>query len=122
MSYIRTKDGIYEVIKNELGECIKINSANVYGFVMLEDVRLIEENIREAETIPELCDGFYIDVCEPIFEKQFIFPKKEYYKFLYIIEELKKENVKYTAYGFIKTDKGLIYVAKMNEKGELVLI
>ena len=48
--YIRTKNGIYEVIKNELGECIKIDG----GFIMLEDIRPIEQNIREANTIEEL--------------------------------------------------------------------
>ena len=114
--YIRTKNGIYEVIKNDFGECIKIDG----GFILIDDIK--DKIIKESDTIEELCDGFYIDVCEPIFEKQFIFPKKEYYKFLYIIEELKKENVKYTVYGFIKTSKGLIYVAEMNENGKLVLI
>lgn len=126
--FIRTKDGIYDLeAKDNKGiNCYQINDdfkEETYGGKTGRVLYIPSKAVlKQSDNLAELCDGFYIDVCEPIFEKQFIYPKKEYYKFLYIIEELKKENVKYTAYGFIKTDKGLIYVAKMNENGKLVLI
>ena len=65
---------------------------------------------KEADTIEELCDEF---VCG----KNHLLLK---------LYELKsedfKEDVKDIVYGAIWTDKGLIYVAKINEKGVFVLL
>ena len=76
--------------------------------------------IKQADTIEELCDEFVCDhnngtrvmqskECKP----QFPFSEKS-------IDYLKRNN--HTFYGAIWTDKGLIYVAKMNDKGELELL
>ena len=115
MSYIRTKNGVYEVIKNKLGECIKIDG----GFVILEDVRLIEQNIRESDNLTELCDEFVYYNPKTQIEKY----RYEYYHNLsekdHDLKWLKEGKI---IYGAIWTLKGLIFVAKMNEKGELVLI
>lgn len=142
MSYIRTKNGIYEVIKNELGECIKIDG----GFILLDDIRLIEQNIREADTIEELCDGFIGITTKEYPNRPDIEPNINYFQkpfeFMYdnnIIKHLKLIDVElrnqngwsYSTkkwfeycdiYGFVRTSKGLIYVAKLNENEELVLI
>lgn len=122
MKYIRTKNGIYEVVKNELGECIKIDG----GFVMLEDVRLIEQNIRESNTIAELIDA-YVFVSKSG-ETHYVYFKS--YDMGVCLGSRIDNDEKFknhllengTVYGAIWTDKGLIYVAKMNEKGELCLI
>lgn len=110
--YIRTKDHIYKrlfidkAIINELGvgACDKdLNPLN-------------EDIIKESDTIEELCDGFVIKV-------------KTGYETGYLItyhdeKLLKQDAYKNGAdvYGAIWTDKGLIYVAKMNGKVELELL
>ena len=76
--------------------------------------------ISQADTIEELCDEFVCDhnngtrimqakECKP----QFPFRKD-------VIDYLKRNNQ--TFYGAIWADKGLIFVAKMNDKGELELL
>ena len=79
----------------------------------------IEEKdiLKQADAIEELCDEFVSTY------KAWEYP---------IITKVKQANIFYikecakrgeqVIYGAIWTDKGLIYVAKMNEKGELVLI
>ena len=110
MKYVRTKAGIYEVskiIKDRVGSIIqyKIKSRlpntklGVYG--------------RLADTLEELCDEFVgIDS-----EGHYILHNDEFMEGARIVP---LEKVNY--YGAIWTDKGLIYVAKMNEKGELELL
>lgn len=111
MKYIRTKDGRI-ISYNENCNDEDLPTILYYPHLIL----------KEADTIPELCDGFYIDVCEPIFEKNFIYSKEEYYDFHYMITQCLKENdVKYKAYGFIKTSKGLIFVSELKDK-DMVLI
>ena len=66
---------------------------------------------KEADTIEELCDGF---VCVYNNDNN----HDIYYPYVIDIKDmnLTKNNNWYVA---IWTDKGLIYVAKLNEKGEL---
>ena len=92
MKYIRTKDSII----------------TQYDTVRVSDI------VRKADTIEELCD-------------EFVFIKTGKHKpFIYTIhfEDIKKyaNEKEYTVFGAIWTDKGLIYVAKINEKGELELL
>ena len=113
MNYIRTKDGLYE------SEKVSHDDKYVYKY----EVRPIwcvnqdqKEIIKQADTIEELCDEFVVvangfpfrfirPLCQELYDR--------FNKMNLIIEEI---------YGCIKTDKGLIYVAKMNDKGELVLL
>lgn len=116
--YIRTKDGVYEV-----------SHLNAYathkrkGETLLEGYKtayIKNENIvAQSENLEELCDGFYIDE-----GNEFSFYKENAYEdFEEAKEVFKKEfDDTSTLYGFIKTRKGLIYVAKMNDKGELELL
>ena len=105
--YIRTKDGIYKVESEyEPSEYTKI----VYG----------SKVISQSENIEELFDEFVV------FDKEQPNGKLLYYKGF---ENLKKEFIdfekdkeKVVVCGAIWTDKGLIYVAKMNDKGEFELI
>ena len=96
----------------------------------------LKDIIKEADTIEELCDEI---VREPLYpnvvsSKPFILITKynpitetlliarrrileEQYRQLKLVSK-----GKLNIYGAIWTDKGLIYVAKMNDKGELELI
>ena len=143
--YIRTKDGrIYDLESKEISsiEYIDKNRAineykvecafyTIYYYNGLKGHYLecdnkggyscdfIEEKdiLKQADAIEELCDEFVSTY------KAWEYP---------IITKVKQANIFYikecakrgeqVIYGAIWTDKGLIYVAKMNEKGELVLI
>ena len=105
--YVRTKDG-------RILDFDKLNEVSKLS------IDMEEESIREADTIDELCDEFVV------FDKEQPNGKLLYYKGF---ENLKKEFIdfekdkeKVVVFGSIWTDKGLIYVAKMNDKGELELI
>lgn len=118
MKYIRTKNGrIYEVDVlsiHYLGEthfsCWDIKHTRAFN-----DWHII----KQADTIDELCDAiiYFEDDGNP--ETTNYFGVMTTFKVK--IEFLKKMGSKDFNLG-IYTDKGLIYVAKMNEKGELELI
>ena len=102
MKYIRTTKGVWEIDKLTKSD---------YEW-------LCKSAHKESDTIEELCDRFvyipkgkedywisiFVDLPDNLKEE------KDYYYYTYDI------------YGAIFTDKGLIYVAKMNEKGELELL
>lgn len=96
MKYIRTKDKIYSGI-------------GTATFFLLDKGGYIEnaDIIAKADTIEELCD-------------EFVAVDKETKKHLLFFSTT-DSNV-YEIYGAIWTDKGLIYVAKMNDKGEVELL
>ena len=105
--YIRTKDG-------RILDFDKLNEVSKLS------IDMAEEPIRESENIEDLCDEFVV------FDKEQPNGKLLYYKGF---ENLKKEFIdfekdkeKVVVCGAIWTDKGLIYVAKMNDKGDLELI
>ena len=104
--YIRTKDDVYD------GE--KYNADYILDYEL-------GKILKQSENLEEVCDGFYIDdgkqeICINDMYTHFNTFKNDmrYYKNCCVGN--------YIGYGFIKTDKGLIYVAKMNENGELELI
>lgn len=114
--YIRTKDGIY-----------KVSHYNAYathkrkGETLLEGYKtsyIKNENIiNQSENLEELCDCFvYFDITHKVHT---VFSLEEYKKY--------KQDKYWTCdlhiwYGAVWTSKGLIYVAKMNDKGELELL
>ena len=105
--YIRTKNG-------RILDFDKLNEVSKLS------IDMAEEPIRESENIEELCDEFVV------FDKEQPNGKLLYYKGF---ENLKKEFIdfekdkeKVVVCGAIWTDKGLIYVAKMNSTGELELL
>ena len=99
MSYIRTKDG-------RILDFDKLNEVSKLS------IDMAEEPIREADTIEELCDEFVgVDkTCENGHQLLRAIPYK--------CANFWNGGV----YGCIWTSKGLIYVAKMDDKGELELI
>lgn len=113
--YIRTKDGIFEVT-NEQERYFNIKIKGFGGAPMYKEMV-----IKQADTIEELCDVFikkskelgndYFNISTDAFT---VFDKK--------YENYKKWFEHYDYYGAIWTDKGLIYVAKMNAEGVLELL
>ena len=118
MKYIRTEDGIYvfeDFAKTRGERCL-----NHYGYQdknggcilgTLEDWKCC----KKADTIEELCDGFVVR-----YPNGYLV-----YKYKKMIDDYFSEHHKCLiekVWGAIWTSKGLIYVAKMNEKGELELL
>lgn len=114
--YIRTKDGVYELKEKGIGQ----TPTSI-------QISIITGEYSQADTIEELCDEFIIvletadgqkiysinyNLCEALKDKDLI------------IKVVREKDLKYdfNIYGAIWTDKGLIYVAKMKDKGELELI
>ena len=120
MKYIRTNEGIFEVLDKETDICVLTNKAWKYK----------KDIISQADTIEGLCDEFvYINkvgkfdkpyvIHFQLLNRKFTEPTiKE--KLDYIYKCYKKDLHKIK--GAIYTDKGLIYVAKPNNKGGFELI
>lgn len=109
MKYIRTKDNIYEII-NDYDETCSVKSRSktkkaIGGFTVKHRL----ENCARADTIEELCDEFVgIDDGKPHMLRFVPYACAQYWNG--------------GVYGAIWTNKGLIYVAKMNSKGEMELL
>ena len=101
MKYVRTKDKIEKV-------------PNDYASKIVEC-----PNLKIADTIEELCDSEVIvwkDSTPSTWNK---FLTKQEFERLYSSFQRKKI---IAIYGAIWTDNGLIYVAQLNDKGELELL
>lgn len=113
MKYIRTQDGrIIKIFDGDIDNEICGIKFDTMGFrlqITMQFNCIVKEDIvKIADTIEELCDEFVVI----IENKPHIIPR-EWLKQDIIVDEL---------YGAIWTEKGLIYVAKMNDKGELELL
>ncbi len=115
MKYVRTKDGIYELTIWQCdlsGEMLLVKANNKFG----NDRVFTKDIIKYADTIPELCDRVIIkdfNITEP---RIYSIKKYNWIKVANtLFNERKVEWVKFA----IWTDNGLIYVAQMNEKGDL---
>ena len=109
MKYIRTESDIYNI--DDLYVCEELTgkpyATKKSGLCIYKD-----SIIKQADTIEELCD-------------EFVVIDKTWEEPLYIVLDTKDDIETYLPseiYGAIWTDKGLIYVAKMNDKGELELL
>ena len=107
MKYIRTKDEIFTQEKYELA---KIFVATIQD----EQAKIMPINktdfsiLKQADNLEELCDVY---VCVEPNGNHTILPSNSIISIIGTI-----------IYGAIWTDKGLIYVAKINDKGELELL
>lgn len=109
--YIRTKDGVYEVEQSQLEDDEEVVNCD-YGQIHKLEI------LRKSENLEELCDEFVL-----INNNVFTVPQIITYTNFQNTKTYREDYGKFeTIYGAIWTSKGLIYVAKMNEKGELVLI
>lgn len=110
-----SSDYIDMVTVCEYCRCHRINPKDI----KYETATLFNDVLKQADTIEELIDGWVLE-------------SKAYYKsgffVIYNTEDNKQIMEKFKLlkdeklFAFIKTDKGLIYVAKMNEKGVLELL
>lgn len=112
--YVRIEDGVYENSNPYFIEDNKLYMGWDYPSDIEAD--FLGDIIKQSDTIEELCDNFVIefssDGVNQIIYPEFQWAKKEFLS-----------NKKGTLYGAIRVaGKGLIYVAKLNEKGELELI
>ena len=118
MKYIRTKNNrIYEAVEEYNTTYLVKAHKNYRNIIKAIDGTIIVYKascIKVADTIEELCDEF-VSINEMEQNKP---------KILNITFESIKQNdyLFDIIYGAIWTDKGLIYVAKMNDKGELELL
>ena len=116
MKYIRTKD---RIIKKEEKEQEYSGLHYFHSYDMNKsDYEYYEEDIiAQANTVKKLCDDFVV-----VYEDG----ARIVYGDLKWAKEKAKTSLelgdKSIIYGAIWTNKGLIYVAKMNEKGEVELL
>ena len=121
MEYIRTKYGIYERTKYPR----ILNDKGTEVFVINVDKGQDETITAQADTIEELCDEFVVIEVNDIDNKRpYTIPKNllDDYKLLEQFGGNVKSKITRQIFGAIWTNDGLKYVAKMNEKGELVLL
>lgn len=119
MKYIRTEDRRIIVtgegeIGYKLGTFEVHNKAGIVAFY--EPIKVL----KIANTIEELCDEFVYEYNDELPLIRYRETGKPTLSVLY--ENMKHSNHITNIYGAIWTNKGLIYVAKMNEKGELELL
>ena len=111
MKYIRTKYRIYESNK------VSFDEKYVYKYEVRPIWQINQEQqeiIAQADTIEELCDEFVVSYED---NQHIVYQDLEWAK-----DKANRGTFKYVIYGAIWTDEGLIYVAKMNDKGELELL
>ena len=127
MKYIRTKDGkIFRARKKNLIDTDELEwEAIPKGCLEFFTLNYKNEEILKiADTIEELCDEFVIFDDRKPFNEHYPFLNKNYPTGFILAQDMAKasKSKHLVVYGAIWTDKGLIYVAKMNEKGELELL
>lgn len=116
--FIRTKDDLYDT-ENLTYRTIKDNKVYQVGWDV-EKPTFEADILAEADTPEELCDLFIDEETKAIFHKHNGYVINWRTNLVYSLKELVKEF--HSIKGAIWTSKGLIYVAKMNEKGELELL
>lgn len=128
-NYVRTKEKVYEVVEeNErYYKCCYDNGSITLVAKFDNDVNGFSKALKTADSIEELCDMFFIvdnsGKSKPAIVDLGLDEDDEYeamdlqpYKDACYIHH----NI--DLYGAIYTDKGLIYVAKMNNEREFELI
>lgn len=113
--FIRTKDRIIDTTKIATGSKYMDFATNDDSFREIFKT----EPLAEADNLAELCDEFVL--YDNQFETYGVFDKKVI-TFKWLKEHFGIYDKGMTLYGAVWTSKGLIFAAKMNENGELVLI
>lgn len=121
MRYIRTKDGIYEVISSNCGWEIPVYANNDFGEKYIQE----DDIIKQADTIEELCDVYieeYLDYKSVILKSDLYRGEDGSWR-----KEIGLPEHKIKIYGaiWVIDNNGaptLKSVVKMNENGELELL
>ncbi len=116
MKYIRTEDEVFKA-REEFCKGYYDNFGNPFFF---------EDIIKQANTIEELCDGFWFEsnIYDPVYIPNYLIAKERFNAFEKSDKELgTNELEKNTFYGSIYIKGvGWKHVAKMNEEGKLELL
>lgn len=118
MKYIKTEDGVYE------------NCPRSALWPTNEALRLLKPIIKQSDSIDKLCDAFIVEDANAYPESASYIDPKSIWKmsFSKVLDLLKFRLSRGSdlnlikIYGAVWTNKGLIYVAKMNDKRELELL
>ena len=113
MNYIKTKNGQILETKN----LTKIENEDTTRGFYINKNNILYEAVDEADTIPELCNAFYVKIQYDIsFQPKRMF--NNYKEALKCLNEIQKSLTYTKAYieAFIRTDKGFILVATGEEK------
>lgn len=119
--YVKTDDGIYELKSPDTEHQISFDHVDIEPAYLSTNYEWIAKKdiIESADTVEELYDGYYID---DLYTKGLnydgIFQDFDEFKNTFLVL-LYEDMANIAGYAFIKTNKGFIYVAKMNDKGEL---
>lgn len=113
MKYIRTKDGLYTEEKYKVAKAF-VSAFEEEQAKIMPTQKTNFNIINQADTIEELCDWFVLRKDGKIYQ---MYAKEEY-----AVADLGQYSLAFEWVYAIETDKGLIYVAKMNDKGELELL
>lgn len=128
--FIRTDKGIFEFKSNM---SIETGIFSFFGKIyntsekhLFRNDKDLGEFVSQADTIEELCDEFvlYFDCKDDKIRNHYMIEDEldDVNARLDIIRSWNEHEEPKVIYGAIWTDKGLIYVAKLNEKGDLELI
>ena len=121
MKYIRTKDKIIDTTNvDRFSLYFELSGERNVPFSKIDE--LLEKMIlNQADTIEELCDE-YVAIYKD--ENKSARVLEAFGDYRQLDEKQLIYNIKngWNIYGAIWTNKGLIYVAKMNDKGELELL
>ena len=122
MKYIRTKDGIFEKTEWQCdlsGEMFLVKANNKFG----NESVFVDEILKQADTIEELCDEFVI---YQLWTKSYYIGTKAVGSIKSNIESKYYLSMGYenpVVYGAIWVEnKGLIFVARMNNEGVMELL
>lgn len=108
MKYIRTKDIIYE--NNGLMQSNSTTEENAIIVCGGHFAIPVSKIIAKSDTIEELCDCFVeVGLGNPMVVT-----------WEYVLNDEDRRN--FDVYGAISTAKGIIYVAKLNDEGQLELL
>ena len=117
--YIRTKDGVFELVDTYY-MCVD----GVETYMYDNNGRGVEirgsQILKQSENLEELCDGFYNEIEDYEFSPAKIFSTFDKAKAQCDLYKSVGKNVRLV--GFIKTDNCLKFVAKMNDEGDLELL
>lgn len=116
MKYIRTKDGRFFKILSEDEKFLYLETYEDIGVRLWEKGK--DDIIKQADSIEDLCDGILVEEIGNE-TNRFIMETDELKKMSK--EEIENHLTSWRFYLFIKNDRGLIYIAKMNDEGELEL-
>ena len=115
--YIRTKDNELYKYVTDFDEYIIAAKNGIYSESIKKD-----NILDQADTIEELCDEFVMFCPNAARKKIRVYNTMSSISLYFKRDKRWNGNMVDKVYGAIWTDKGLIYVAKMNDKGELELI